>query len=43
LLVSVAPDGADPLLPAFSHAGFARAAVIGMMKNGASGVAVGKN
>jgi len=43
LLVYVASGGAEALLPAFSHAGFTRAAVNGMMKSDASRVAVGKN
>jgi len=40
LLVSVAPDGVDAVLSAFNNAGFAQAAVIGMMKSGATRVAV---
>jgi selenide, water dikinase len=40
LLVSVAPDGVDGVLSAFKNAGFAQAAVIGMMKSGATRVAV---
>ena len=35
LLVAVAPDGVDAVLSAFKNAGFAQAAVIGTMKNGA--------
>jgi len=43
LLVSVAPDGADAVLSAFWNAGFAQAAVIGMMKSGEPRVEVMKN
>ncbi|MBI5430112.1 MAG: selenide, water dikinase SelD [Nitrosomonadales bacterium] len=40
LLVSVAPDAVDAVLSAFGNAGFAQAAVIGMMRQGAARVAV---
>jgi len=40
LLVSVAPDTADEVLACFKKAGFAQAAVIGTMRNGAGRVAV---
>ena len=40
LLVAVAPDGAEEVLSAFRHAGFAHAAVIGTMTSGTLGVAV---
>ena len=43
LLVSVATDGADAVLSAFWNAGFAQAAVIGMMKSGEPRVEVMKN
>ena len=40
LLAAVAPDAADEVLSCFKRAGFAQAAVIGAMKQGASRVAV---
>ena len=40
LLASVAPDAVDEVMAAFNKAGFARAAVIGTMKQGAPRVAV---
>ncbi len=40
LLVAVAPDTVEAVLSAFKDAGFAQAAVIGMMKTGAARVAV---
>jgi selenide,water dikinase len=40
LLVAVAPDGVNAVLSAFKNAGFAQAAVIGSLQNGAPRVAV---
>jgi selenide,water dikinase len=42
LLVAVAADGVDEVLSCFQRAGFAQAAAVGMMRSGASRVAVSR-